>query len=161
MKIWPQKTILTTGKSFSHEEKWEKLDFFKPPSIPNFELLDSLFTHYHMPILKKRIHRDKLILSHSMFLPLVQSLTKLRNNCHFNRPGHGLFMMARNSSVEEKIFVSGQSSSSSNDVTKLRQQQKWATTKNASEAQNRFSDIKDQKRTSAILSLWYDNHRWY
>ena len=65
------KPLLTTGKSFSHEEKWEKVDFPKTPLIPNFELLDSLFTHYHMPILKKRIHRDKLILSHSMFLPLV------------------------------------------------------------------------------------------
>ena len=76
----------------------------------------------------------------------LQRLTKLRNNCHCYRPGHcqdrSLFMMARNSSVEERIFFCGESSSS-NDVTKLRQQQKRATTKNASEAQNRFSDIKD------------------
>ena len=75
----------------------------------------------------------------------LQRLTKLRNNCHCYRPGHcqdrALFMMARNSSVEEKFFCG--ESSSSNDVTKLRQQQKRATTKNASEAQNRFSDIKD------------------
>ena len=34
-------TTLSTRKSFSHDEKWEKLDFLKNPLIPNFELLDS------------------------------------------------------------------------------------------------------------------------
>ena len=29
---------INSGKSFSHEEKWEKVDFLKIPSIPDFEL---------------------------------------------------------------------------------------------------------------------------
>ena len=38
--------------------------------IPDLELLDSLSTHYHVPISKK-IHSEKLIWSHSMFLSLL------------------------------------------------------------------------------------------
>ena len=34
----------------SHEEKWEKLDFLKTPFIPDFELLDTESTHYHVAI---------------------------------------------------------------------------------------------------------------
>ena len=33
--------LLAVGKSFSHEEKWENLDFLKAPSSPDFDLLDS------------------------------------------------------------------------------------------------------------------------
>ena len=36
MEIWPQTPLLTTGKSFSHGEKWEKVDFLKKPLIPDF-----------------------------------------------------------------------------------------------------------------------------
>ena len=32
---------MTTGKSFSHEEKLEKLDFLRTPLIPDFDRLES------------------------------------------------------------------------------------------------------------------------
>ena len=54
-------SVWVTGESFSYEQT---------PLIPDFELLDSESTHYHLPISKK-IHRDKFNESQSVFLPLV------------------------------------------------------------------------------------------
>ena len=59
-EIWPQKPLLITGKSFSPEEKWKKILFF-----PDFELLDSLSTHYHANL--KKIPRGKLIQSNAVW----------------------------------------------------------------------------------------------
>ena len=55
---------------FSWGKKWEKVDFLKTPSMPDFELLDCQSTHHHLPISKK-IHQETFFLSQSMFLPLV------------------------------------------------------------------------------------------
>ena len=70
--IWPQKPLLTTGKSFSHEKKWEKLNFFQNHLESRFWALG--FFIYTLSCAKlKKIQRDTFHESHCMFLPLVYS----------------------------------------------------------------------------------------
>ena len=48
--------LYTTEKSFSHEEKWEKLDFLKTLLIPDFDLLESDYIYIFVHEQKKIYH---------------------------------------------------------------------------------------------------------
>ena len=69
------------------EEEWEKLNFLQTSLIPDFALLDSESTHYHVPI-KKKIHCDKLYKSQSMFLSLVETVFSISHECWQNQSPH-------------------------------------------------------------------------
>ena len=62
--------------------KVKKIDFLKPPLIPDFELWDSYSTHYHVPMSKK----SKVIhFFVSLHIPATSALYLLWPCSHYNK----------------------------------------------------------------------------